>query len=483
MCCYRKGLQMRESKFKLIRKVFVLTIVMLLFMNVIPVKAASKNMWLEKYYITVDVGKTGAIGIKGNTTGKKVTYTSNDEKIATVSSKGVIKGVKAGKVTIFVKAGNVTRKCIVTVKTAWIAAKSIEFNEEVISLDIGEKVSNPAKISPSNASSKWVTYTSDDPTVASVNSEGMVIGVGEGKTIITAKGNGGVKGISEVFVSKYEYEEIDYRKPEVYDSTLVVKQGKVKLGMKKSELINSFGEPALILDSDFNCPVYIYNNDYSSLVFVYVRNDVVIGYYTNAAQFETCGVKSSYNDAEILNTTLALSGCKTSEYKMRMWYDYNDELISILVLIPSIDPDELTTSYLPTASSNVIRNMERIYFELVNGFRGRNGISALSFDNEMSDVSRKHSEDMTKRSYLDHVTPEGITIKDRLDNAGISYTRAGEIITIDICLSTVSNIVTFMRSVDHRSHMLDSKFSIAGVGVSIGDINREEFGNVTILFR
>lgn len=483
MCCYRKGLQMRESKFKLIRKVFVLTIVMLLFMNVIPVKAASKNMWLEKYYITVDVGKTGAIGIKGNTTGKKVTYTSNDEKIATVSSKGVIKGVKAGKVTIFVKAGNVTRKCIVTVKTAWIVAKSIIFEREVVSLDIGETRNNPGIIFPNNASSKWITYSSSDSNVAIVDEKGKITGVGEGETIITAKGSGGIKNIVEVFVSKYEYEEPDNRKPEVYDSMLIVNQGNVKLGMTKSELLNSFGEPSLILDSDFNCPVYIYNNDYSSLVFVYVKNDVVIGYYTNAVQFETCGIKSSYTEEEILNTTLALSGCKTSDYKMRMWYDYNDELISILVLIPSIDPDELTTSYLPTASSTVIRNMERIYFELVNGFRGRNGITPVSFDNEMTEVSRKHSEDMTKRDYFDHTTPEGLTPFDRLTNAGISYSIAGEIITGDMCLSTVYNIVSFMGSINHRNIMLKSDFTRAGVGVSIGNIDIEEFGNITILFR
>lgn len=483
MCCYRKGLQMRESKFKLIRKVFVLTIVMLLFMNVIPVKAASKNMWLEKYYITVDVGKTGAIGIKGNTTGKKVTYTSNDEKIATVSSKGVIKGVKAGKVTIFVKAGNVTRKCIVTVKTAWIAAKSIEFNEEVISLDIGEKVSNPAKISPSNASSKWVTYTSDDPTVASVNSEGMVIGVGEGKTIITAKGNGGVKGISEVFVSKYEYEEIDYRKPEVYDSTLVVKQGKVKLGMKKSELINSFGEPAMILDSEFNCPVYIYNDDYSSLVFVYVKNNVVIGYFTSASEFETCGIKTSFSRDEIYNVAFSMSGYKTKDYRCEMWYDYNDELVSILVLIPSIDPDEFTVSYLPSVNTEVIRSMEIIFVELINGYRGRVGITTLKYDEDMATVSRKHSEDMTLRNYFDHKTPEGLTPYDRMTSAGISYNNAGEIITQGHCLSTLSNSMSFISSREHNEILLNPIYTKAGPGISIGTGINNDMGNVTVLFR
>ncbi|WP_066718389.1 Ig-like domain-containing protein [Clostridium sp. Marseille-P299] len=474
---------MREKKFSYFTKLIAVMIIIVMCSNLVPVQAASKNMWLKKYYITINVGKISTIGIKSNTTGKNVTYSSSDKKIATVSSKGVIKGVKAGKVTITVKAGNVSRKCIVTVKKPWIAVDKIEFEQEIIALDIGEKESNPATIFPSNASGKWITYSSSDPTVATVDKNGVVTGMREGKIIITAKGSGGVRNESIVYVSEYEYEEPVNRKPEVYDSTLIVNQGKVKLGMKKSELLNSFGEPSLILDSDFNCPVYIYNNDYTSLVFVYVKNDEVIGYYTNAAVFETCGVKSSFTRDEIYDITLAMSGCKTSDYRNDLWYDYNGNLISILVMIPSIDPDKLTTSYLPTASSKVIRNMERIYFELVNGLRGRNGIAPLSFDSEMSEVARKHSEDMTKRGYLDHITPDGITITDRLDNAGISYTRAGEIITIDICLSTVSNIVTFMRSISHRNLMLDSGFTNAGVGVSIGDVEIDELGNITIMFR
>lgn len=474
---------MRERVLNYLTKLVTITIIIVMCMNLVPVQAASKNMWLKKYYITVNVGKTSTIGIKSNTTGKNVTYVSSNKEIATVSSEGVIKGVKAGKVTITVKAGNVSRKCIVTVKNSWVAIEKIVFEQDVVVLDIGEKESNPGTILPNNASSKWLAYSSSDPTVATVDSKGTITGIGEGETIVTVKGSGGVKGIIEVLVTEYAYEEPDNRKPDVYDSTLIVKQGKVKLGMTKSELLNSFGEPSLILDSDFNCPVFIYNDDYTSLVFVYVKNEVVIGYYTNAAKFETCGIKNTFTNDEIYNITLALSGCKTSDYMNRMWYDYNDEIISILVMLPSIDPDELTTSYLPTANSRIIRNMESIYFELVNGFRGRNGIEPLSFDSEMSVVARNHSEDMTNRGYFDHTTPEGITIKDRLDNAGISYIRAGEIITIDICLSTVSNIVTFMRSIGHRDLLLNPGFSNGGVGVSIGDIEIEELGNITILFR
>ena len=46
----------------------------------------------------------------------KVTYTSSNKKVATVTSKGVVKGIKKGKATITVKCNGITKKFVVTVK-------------------------------------------------------------------------------------------------------------------------------------------------------------------------------------------------------------------------------------------------------------------------------------------------------------------------------------------------------------------------------
>lgn len=69
-----------------------------------------------KSSVTVAKGKT--LTLKPTLYGitDKVTYTSSNTKVATVSSKGKIKGVKKGTATITVTAGNYTVKCKVTVK-------------------------------------------------------------------------------------------------------------------------------------------------------------------------------------------------------------------------------------------------------------------------------------------------------------------------------------------------------------------------------
>ncbi len=50
--------------------------------------------------------------------GAAVTWKSADKKIATVTSKGVVKGIKAGKTTISANVDGVTLKCTITVKAA-----------------------------------------------------------------------------------------------------------------------------------------------------------------------------------------------------------------------------------------------------------------------------------------------------------------------------------------------------------------------------
>ena len=75
---------------------------------------------LNKSSLTLSVGKTYTLKATitpGNTTNKKLTWTSSDKKIATVSSSGKVKGIKKGTATITVKTANgKTAKCKVTVK-------------------------------------------------------------------------------------------------------------------------------------------------------------------------------------------------------------------------------------------------------------------------------------------------------------------------------------------------------------------------------
>ena len=80
-------------------------------------KVTVKNptLTLNKTSASVKVGKTTKITAKAAPSGK-VTYKSGNKKIATVSSKGTIKGIKKGTAKITVTCNGVTKTVKVTVK-------------------------------------------------------------------------------------------------------------------------------------------------------------------------------------------------------------------------------------------------------------------------------------------------------------------------------------------------------------------------------
>lgn len=102
---------------------------------------------LSSSNLSLDIGKTKTLSVKGTT--KKVTWKSEKPSIASVTSKGVVKGKKAGKTTITAKCNGYTLKCKVTVKKKQptyttlakkmkaIAAKNKNFQFK--NIDVGKK--------------------------------------------------------------------------------------------------------------------------------------------------------------------------------------------------------------------------------------------------------------------------------------------------------------------------------------------------------
>lgn len=75
----------------------------------------NEKLKLKKSSAVIKVKGKTSIKATTNISGK-ITYTSSNKKIATVTSKGVVKGVKKGKATITVKCNGVSKKFKVTVK-------------------------------------------------------------------------------------------------------------------------------------------------------------------------------------------------------------------------------------------------------------------------------------------------------------------------------------------------------------------------------
>lgn len=129
----------------------------------------------------------------------KITWTTSNKKVVTVSSKGKIKGVKTGKATITATASNGKKAtCKVTVVKSSKKASSIKLNAKTITLKKGAYKQLKATISK-NSTDK-VTWSSSNKKVATVDKNGVVVGVKKGTVTITAKTSSGKKATCKVTV-------------------------------------------------------------------------------------------------------------------------------------------------------------------------------------------------------------------------------------------------------------------------------------------
>lgn len=107
-------------------------------------------------------------------TDKKVTWTSSNESVATVSSTGLVTAVANGEATITVRTrdGRYTDTCVITVSTHIPEVQNVEltsFSEESSNtLFVGRAMGTGIKVTPYTASNIQVTVTSSDPNVVSV---------------------------------------------------------------------------------------------------------------------------------------------------------------------------------------------------------------------------------------------------------------------------------------------------------------------------
>ena len=124
---------------------------------------------------------------------KDVTWTSSNDNVAMVTSDGYVLAVAVGEADIKATAADgsgVTATChikVETKKTPVVTIVSIAFAESNVTVPAGETKQLVVTYNPENATNKTLTWSSAKPAVATVDSEGNVTGVSEGKTIITAK--------------------------------------------------------------------------------------------------------------------------------------------------------------------------------------------------------------------------------------------------------------------------------------------------------
>lgn len=131
-----------------------------------------------------------------NATNKGVTWSSSNTNVASVSSSGVVVAKGEGTATITVKTddGGYTAACTIRVSKpspSVVAVTGVKLSAIGIELPVGGSKRLSATITPSNATNKGVTWSSDNASVAAVNASGLITAKGEGTATVTVRTDDG----------------------------------------------------------------------------------------------------------------------------------------------------------------------------------------------------------------------------------------------------------------------------------------------------
>lgn len=161
---------------------------------------------LNKDSLTLDVGSSETLNATvapNNATNQEVTWTSNEEKVATVDESGKVVAVAPGTATITVttKDGSKTDTCTVTVTQP---VTGVTLNKNTLELYTGKRETLIATVEPSDATNPAVNWSSDKPEVATVEG-GTVTAKAAGTATITVATADGNKTATCVVTVTYPY--------------------------------------------------------------------------------------------------------------------------------------------------------------------------------------------------------------------------------------------------------------------------------------
>jgi uncharacterized protein YjdB len=153
---------------------------------------AVTSVSLNKSSIELAVGDTKTLTktiSPSNATISNVEWTSSNPNVVAVSANGRIRGISAGKATITVTTddGAKTATCTVTVsgEVSKVSVTGVSLDKPALELTEGDTTTLTATVTPDNATNTDVTWSSNNPSVATVDAEGNITAVAAGTATIT----------------------------------------------------------------------------------------------------------------------------------------------------------------------------------------------------------------------------------------------------------------------------------------------------------
>ena len=186
---------------------------------------------LDKTELTLTEGETETLTATvkpDNADNRKVKWSSDKTDVATVGGDGRVTAVKAGVavVTVTTEDGGKTATCKVTVKAKVVPVTGVDVKPCSVTIGANGTTKLTCTVAPSNATNRNVRWESDNPSVATVDSDGNVRAVSAGVAKVSAvTEDGGFRSGCTVtvkeFSSGFEVGGLFYKTAEGYSMDFV----------------------------------------------------------------------------------------------------------------------------------------------------------------------------------------------------------------------------------------------------------------------
>lgn len=179
-------------------KQLILVVMLTLSLLIVPLVSgtAATKVKLNKKKATILVSKSVQLKIQG---GKKIKWSTSNKKVAKVSKKGKVTGIRPGKAIIKAKVKNRTFKCKITVR--------IGLDKTKVTMKVGQ--TTKIKL----CGSKIKAVKSSNNAVAKIAKTGKIKAVGPGRATIIIMGKNKKKYTCKVTVKKKAPSPISEKEP------------------------------------------------------------------------------------------------------------------------------------------------------------------------------------------------------------------------------------------------------------------------------
>lgn len=153
-----------------------------------------KVLKIDKETVALEVGGTAqltAIISPSDAVSPDIEWISSEPKLVTVDNNGLIRAVAPGKtkISLVTKDRSLSALCFITVNGKSVTG--IKLNKTALTLQTGSYEKIEVTFEPSDAGNKNRTYTSSNPSIASVSASGSIKGEAPGTAVITATSEDG----------------------------------------------------------------------------------------------------------------------------------------------------------------------------------------------------------------------------------------------------------------------------------------------------